>query len=215
MKKVIVLLIPLLMIFGIKVFAVEDNSQKVILIDPGHGGVDGGAKSQSGTIEKDINLEIALKLKQKCIDAGYVVHMTRDSDTSLSGKKKEDLDLRCKMKRETNCDLFISIHQNKFPQANCFGAQVWYADNIKSGKLAKLIQNGLKETVNDNNKRVPKCAKKEYRILRDNYEGASVIVECGFISNPSEEQKLKTSEHQDKIAEGILKGVKKYFQDEK
>ncbi|MGL5150343.1 MAG: N-acetylmuramoyl-L-alanine amidase CwlD [Clostridium sp.] len=210
MKKLIALIIPLLLFTGINAYA---TTEKIVLIDAGHGGYDGGAKSKAGTIEKDINLQISLILKEKLTHDGYTVYMTRENDTALSNKKKEDLDLRCKMKKDTMCHVFISVHQNKFPQTNCFGAQVWYADNEKSSKLANFIQAGLKENINDNNKRVAKCAKKDYRILRDGYDGASVIVECGFISNPNEEQKLKTLEHQEKIASGILEGVKVYFQE--
>lgn len=214
MKKIISVILSMSIILGITPYRVNavQCAERIILIDPGHGGADGGAKSPAGTIEKDINLQISLMLKQKLIDKGYTVYMTRDTDTSLAPKKKEDLDLRCKMKKETKCHAFISIHQNKFQQPKCYGAQVWYASNEKSEVLAKYIQESLKEKVNDGNKRIAKCAKNDYRILRDGYDGASVIVECGFISNPAEDSKLKTTEHQEQIADGILLGVDKYFQ---
>lgn len=91
-------------------------------------------------------------------------------------------------------------------------SQVWYSSNEISKSLAENIQVSLKETINDNNKRVPKAAKEQYRILRDGYEGACVLVECGFLSNYEEEQKLKSDEHQDKIAKGITAGINKYFE---
>lgn len=213
MRKKISLLMIIFIIVGVfpyKVNAVECK-ERIILIDPGHGGVDGGAKSPGGTVEKSINLEISFILKEKLLNQGYVVYMTREEDTSLAARKREDLDIRCKMKKDTKCNAFISIHQNKFSQTNCYGAQVWYAENEKSGVLARLIQESLKETINDNNKRVAKCAKNDYRILRDGYNEASLIVECGFISNPNEEERLKSREHQEKIAEGILIGINKYF----
>ena len=190
----------------------ENNTQSIILIDPGHGGIDGGAKSKNGTIEKNINLLIATKLKKELENAGYLVYMTREEDSQLDSKKVKDLNARCQMKKDTKCDVFISIHQNIFPQASCFGAQVWYASNDNSKLLAEDIQNSLKETVDDNNKRIPKAAKEQYRILRDGYEGACVLVECGFLSNYEEEQKLKSDEHQDKIVKGIINGVNKYFE---
>lgn len=191
----------------------DEECKGIILIDAGHGGNDGGAKGKTGTIEKDINLEISKKLKEKLSDEGYKVFLTREDDTELAKSKVADLDARCKMKKETNCDVFISIHQNKFNSEKCFGAQVWYADNEKSNTIADLIQDSLKEKTEDNNKRIPKAAKKQYRILRDGYDGACVIVECGFLSNYNEEQKLKTDEHQAKLVEGIAGGVNKYFEE--
>ena len=189
----------------------KEEIKGIILIDPGHGGIDGGAKSSNGTIEKDINLQISNRLKEKLETEGYKVYLTREDDKELSTRKVEDLDSRCKMKKEVNCDIFISIHQNKFTNPRCYGAQVWYADNEKSTKLGELIQVGLKEKVQDGNTRLAKNAKNQHRILRDGYDGASVIVECGFISNSEEEERLKTEEHQNQIVDGITEGIKNYF----
>lgn len=216
-KKILVLFCVFCLIVGmpIKATSDENRTQSVVLIDPGHGGIDGGAKSKNGTIEKNINLLIAIKLKAELENAGYLVHMTREADLQLDTKKVKDLNARCQMKKDTNCDVFISIHQNMFPQSNCFGAQVWYASNDDSKILAENIQNSLKETVDINNKRVPKAAKEQYRILRDGYEGACVLVECGFLSNYEEEQKLKSDEHQNKIAKGITDSINKYFENKR
>ena len=220
MKKVIVAIITCLLIITyivpVNTFAM-DNSDKVILIDPGHGGIDGGAQSKTGSIEKDINLQIALKLRDKLEESGYKVYMTRDEDEGLYQKgntvreKKKDLNRRVEMKKETECDIFVSIHQNMFPQSKCYGAQVWYASNDNSYNLATIVQDSIKESVKDNNKRVAKPAAEAYLILRDKYEGASILVECGFLSNPDEEVKLKSDEHQNLIVEGISGGIDKYF----
>lgn len=214
MKRVLMVFCIFCLIFGmpIKASSDEKENKNIILIDPGHGGIDGGAKSKNGTIEKDINLSISIKLKKELEDAGYIVYMTREEDSQLDSKKVKDLNTRCQMKKDTKCDIFISIHQNMFPQASCFGAQVWYASNDDSKVLAEDIQGSLKETIDDRNKRIPKAAKEQYRILRDGYEGACVLVECGFLSNYEEEQKLKSDEHQDKIVKGITSGVNKYFE---
>ena len=214
MKKYIILFCIVCLIFGIPVKSnSEENSEKnIILIDPGHGGIDGGAKSKNGTIEKEINLSISLKLKKELENAGYIVYMTREEDSQLDAKKVKDLNARCQMKKDVKCNAFISIHQNMFPQASCFGAQVWYSSNDDSKSLAENIQASLKEAINDKNKRIPKAAKDQYKILRDGYEGACVLVECGFLSNYEEEQKLKSDEHQDKIVKGITNGVNKYFE---
>lgn len=200
----------------LKVNAEENN--KVIVIDPGHGGIDGGAKSENGVIEKDINLSISLKTKSALESKGYKVIMTRSEDVGLytegkkvREKKIEDLGNRVKIKKDNKCDAFISIHQNMFPQKNCKGAQVWSANNEPSQKLGRIIQQKFKEEVDQNNKREAKVAKKEYKILNDGYEGASVIVECGFLSNPEECELLGKEDYQNKIANTLANAIDEYF----
>ena len=200
----------------LKVNAEENN--KVIVIDPGHGGIDGGAKSENGVIEKDINLSISLKTKAALESKGYKVIMTRSEDVGLytegkkvREKKIEDLGNRVKIKKDNKCDAFISIHQNMFPQKNCKGAQVWSANNEPSQKLGRIIQQKFKEEVDQNNKREAKVAKKEYKILNDGYEGASVIVECGFLSNPEECELLGKDDYQNKIANTLANAIDEYF----
>lgn len=219
--KFISILVIFFAIFNVSIIVrANEAEQKIVLIDPGHGGFDGGAQSKGGTVEKGINLDISKKLKAKLESEGYKVVMTREGDdglyskgTTIKEKKREDLKKRCEMKKETNCDIFISIHQNMFAQSKCYGAQVWHASNEKSAILAKNIQDSLKETVDDNNKRVQKAAGEAYLILRDKHEGASILVECGFLSNPEEEARLKTEEHQNKLVEGLSLGVNKYFEE--
>lgn len=214
LKRILAVIFAFILVFSapIKCVAADENkSSHIILIDPGHGGIDGGAKSKQGTIEKDINLAIALKLRDELSKKGYTVYLTRDSDTQLDKKKVNDLTARCQMKKDTKCDVFISIHQNMFQQPKCFGAQVWYASNDNSKLLAEEVQNSLKEKTEDNNKRIAKAAKEQYKILRDGYDGACILVECGFLSNYEEEQRLKSDEHQNKIVDGIKCGLDKYF----
>ena len=213
--KVLALLCITIILFSLPTTAFAENKENkhIILIDPGHGGIDGGGKTKNGTIEKDINLDISLKLRDHLIEKGYEVYMTREDDKELDTKKVNDLTQRCKLKQETNCDIFISIHQNMFQQSSCFRAQVWYSDNENSRLLAESIQESMKSIIQDNNKRISKAAKNQYKILRDNYEGASIIVECGFLSNMEEELKLKDANHQGKIGEGIALGIEKYFED--
>lgn len=222
MKKIIIFVFSIFILLSIYTVptkaSIESNDSKVILIDPGHGGIDGGAQSKNGTIEKDINLQIALKLKENLVNKGYTVYMTRDEDeglyqkgSTIREKKRDDLKRRVDMKTETNCDIFVSIHQNMFAQSKCYGAQVWYASNDKSSTLANIIQDSLKETIKDNNKRVAKPAGEAYLILRDKFDGASILVECGFLSNPEEEAKLKSEEHQNLVVDGISLGIDRYF----
>lgn len=221
-KRVIITVLIMILALPLQVLAepTDMSQEKVILIDPGHGGFDGGAKSKNGTIEAGINLQIAKKLKCELEAKGYKVYLTREENNgleikgkSIKEKKREDLKNRCKMKVETKCDIFISIHQNMFPQSKIYGAQVWHASNDKSQKLANAVQEEIKLSVNDGNKRVAKAAGDAYLILRDKYEGASILVECGFLSNPNEEAKLKTDEHQNLIIRGIVSGVDKFFQE--
>ncbi|ACD51053.1 N-acetylmuramoyl-L-alanine amidase CwlD [Clostridium botulinum] len=214
MKRVLSIFCIIFLILGIptSVLAEENKSKHVIVIDPGHGGIDGGAQSKNGTVEKDINLSISLKLKNQLEELGYSVYLTRENDSELDKKKVNDLNARCNMKKEKNCEVFISIHQNMFPQPKCFGAQVWYSNNEKSKVLADNIQNSLKTNIDDGNKRVAKAAKDQYRILRDGYDGACVLVECGFLSNNKEEENLKSDEHQEKITKSILDAVNLYFE---
>ncbi|MFR7933816.1 MAG: N-acetylmuramoyl-L-alanine amidase CwlD [Clostridium perfringens] len=214
--SIIILSFLALNISFLKVNAEENN--KIIVIDPGHGGIDGGAKSEGGVIEKDINLSISLKTKDALESKGYKVIMTRSEDVGLytegkkvREKKIEDLGNRVKIKKENKCDAFISIHQNMFPQKNCKGAQVWSANNEPSQKLGKIIQQKFKEEVDQNNKREAKVAKKEYKILNDGYEGASVIVECGFLSNPEECELLGKDDYQNKIANTLANAIDEYF----
>ena len=208
MKIVSIMMISFLVlnISFLKVNAEENN--KVIVIDPGHGGIDGGAKSENGVIEKDINLSISLKTKAALESKGYKVIMTRSEDVGLytegkkvREKKIEDLGNRVKIKKENKCDAFISIHQNMFPQKNCKGAQVWSANNEPSQKLGKIIQQKFKEEVDQ----------KEYKILNDGYEGASVIVECGFLSNPEECELLGKEDYQNKTANTLANAIDEYF----
>ncbi|MNP56956.1 Germination-specific N-acetylmuramoyl-L-alanine amidase precursor [compost metagenome] len=100
-----------------------------------------------------------------------------------------------------------------YVQSAINGAQVWYASNENSKRLAELLQASLKEKLEQNNNRVAKDSKDDYRILRDGFDGASVIVECGFLSNPTESELLKDEKYQDKIVSALVKGIKSYYKE--
>lgn len=191
---------------------------KLILIDPGHGGMDGGAVSNNGIVEKNINLSISLKIRDKLKQSGYRVMMTRDTDRGLYTKsgninvmKAEDLTNRCRMKRDSKSDLFISIHQNFFSQSSCQGAQIWYSKNRASSQFAHILQENMKKDLGNNN-REEKEARGEYKILRCYSNIPSVIVECGFLTNPREERKLITDEYQEKVSDSIVRSINEYFE---
>lgn len=198
--------------------AKPDNTTKVILIDPGHGGIDGGACSNDGICEKNINLSISQKLEKILQSDGYKVILTRYEDDGLytSGKsvkekKIEDLNNRVKMKKDTNCDLFVSIHLNKFTQASSKGAQVWYSRYKDSKKIADMMQENLKTDLDPSNHRLAKPAETHYKVLRANDTMPGVIVECGFLSNYEEARKLKEEDYQQKIAESLAKSISNYY----
>ena len=224
MKKIKVFICFFLILFLLNLISVKaittrlENNKRIILIDPGHGGFDGGAVSKSGTIEKEINLSIGLMLKDELAQRQYGVCMTREDDRALneSGKsikekKLQDLIKRGNLKKETNCSMFISIHQNMYPKSNSFGAQVWHSNNDKSKLFSEVLQNHLKEELDNKNKRLPKAALDNYRVLRDNYEAPCVILECGFLSNPEEYKKLSSKEYQKSMATTIANAIDDYF----
>lgn len=197
---------------------IKHQNKNVILIDPGHGGMDSGAVSKDGVMEKEINLKISNRLKDKLLKRGYRVVMTREQDKGLyteegriRKKKIEDLNNRCKLKKDTECNMFISIHLNMFPQSKYYGAQVWYSRNENSKKLAGILQNNLINDLDKNNNRKEKAALNSYKVLRCNDSIPSVLVECGFLSNTEEKEKLIKDGYQDKIAESIAKSVDNYY----
>ncbi|MCX7951384.1 MAG: N-acetylmuramoyl-L-alanine amidase CwlD [Clostridiales bacterium] len=193
------------------------NSNKVVIIDAGHGGIDPGAIGRTGVVEKDINLAIAQKLKGYLEDAGFTCIMIREIDEGLYSeygrvrdKKNEDLRNRRYFIKKYKADLFLSIHLNFFPDSRYYGAQVFYPKNDeKSELIGKEIQKSLIETLDRGNKREAKATDDIY-VIRDN-KIPSVLVECGFLSNYEEEELLKTQLYQNKIAWALFKGISSYF----
>lgn len=188
-----------------------------IIIDPGHGGEDGGAVGKNGTKEKDLNLEIALKLKKIMIENGFNVQLTREKDTMLCDpeitkhKKRTDLNNRVKISRKFDNGIFLSIHMNHFEDPNQKGSQVFYSVNNKNSKmLAELIEKELKASVDAENKRVSKPAENNIFIMK-HINIPACLIECGFISNRIEEKLLADPTYQEKIANAIATGVKNFI----
>lgn len=191
---------------------------KVVVIDAGHGSPDSGAIGFSGTKEKDLNLEIAKKLGTYLKKYGANVIYTRENDSAivsradnLSGSVKlNDLKKRKVIRDSSQADLFISIHMNIFTEKKYSGAQVFYSgDHVQSKILAESIQASLKNFVNYKNNRTAKESKSIY-ILKG-CQIPSVLVECGFISNPDEEKKLISQNYQEDVAYAISAGIIKYL----
>ena len=178
--------------------------QHRIVIDAGHGGVDGGATSCTGVLESQINLEIALRLDDLMHLLGYDTVMIRKTDTSvytqgqtIAAQKVSDLKERVRIVNQTENAILISIHQNTFSDSRYGGAQVFYAKDEDSRQLANQIQNDLIRYLNPESHRKPKKASGIY--LMDHIDHTGVLVECGFISNPEEEAKLRNNAYQKKL----------------
>ena len=193
-------------------------SSKTIIIDAGHGGEDGGAVSNNGVSEAEINLKIALKLQQLLEQSGSNVILTRSDNNAiydvdkktLREKKNSDIRNRVKIGNGSSADIFVSIHLNKIPENQYYGWQTFFKDGNEDGKrLATCIQNNLNETMQKENKRTPLKINNVYIIKH--VEIPTVIVECGFLSNSEEEKQLQQEEYQTKLAWGIYNGIMEYF----
>lgn len=180
------------------------KKQHRIIIDAGHGGVDGGATSCTGKLESAYNLEIALRLRELFHLLGYPTGMIRTTDTSvytkgdtIAARKMSDLKERVRIVNETDHNILISIHQNHFPDARYSGAQVFYPDIQGSRELAEAMQDAFVRCLNPGSRRKAKKAQGIY--LMEHIENPGILVECGFLSNPEEEYKLNSPEYQKKL----------------
>ncbi len=215
------LLLGIMIYLGLKTETVKNLpvSEKVLVLDAGHGGMDGGANLKDGTMEKNINLSITKYLKEYLEQSGAKVIMTREKDISLhenitdtiKNKKRADLLKRREIANTSGADAFISIHINYFEQEKYKGAQVFYeTKNSQSIDLAKSIQDSMVNLLDKNNKRtIAKIA--DNKILYNDLKIPSVLVECGFLSNNDEAKLLKTKEYQQKVAYSIYLGIMDYF----
>ena len=196
---------------------INDNKYPLIIIDAGHGGEDGGAVASDGTLEKDLNLEISLKLNDVLSILGYKTKLIRDYDTDLhtSGntireRKVSDIHNRFEiMNNGGNC-LYISIHQNKFNEEYVNGAQIFYSPNDSESKeLAHLIQKSISCQLQKGNNRIIKKSGTDIFLLY-NATKPTVMVECGFISNAFDLNNLKNSNYQNEMAFSIAMGIINY-----
>ena len=187
----------------------------VIVVDPGHGGNDPGKVGTGGCLEKDINLDISLYLRDYLEKQGFTVVMTRTDDTRLytenaSHKQRDDLKNRCEMISSVNAAYAISIHQNSYTDPKVKGAQAFYHGSSNEGKtLAETIQNSIKETLDPDNNRKAK-SNNSYYMLK-NAAVPTVIVECGFLSNPGETTNLCSKDYQEQLAAAIGEGFIAYY----
>ena len=187
-----------------------------ILVDPGHGGYDGGAKCRdSGVWEKELNLAVSLKLREALTQRGAKVIMTRDTDADLCTpdrpavltKKRQDMQNRIAIARENRIDLLLSVHMNEYRTRSESGPQVFYrAGSDASRLLAGCIQDALIRGLQPKKQRVAMAG--DYFILQ--LDVPSALVECGFISNPEEEKLLLNADYQARLVEAIADGVTEF-----
>ncbi len=182
--------------------AIKDR--RCVVIDPGHGGVDGGATSCSGILESNINLEISLRLNDLMHLIGIDTILTRDTDRSIhtqgntiAQKKISDLRERISIVNSRKDALLVSIHQNHFSDRKYFGPQVFYGRETKSAELAKIMQRTLTEILSPKSNRQVKPAKNVF--LMQKAACTALLIECGFISNVEDESKLLDADYQKKL----------------
>lgn len=194
---------------------VSGKAEKCVVIDAGHGGSDPGKVGINGALEKDINLEIAMQVKEFLEANDVKVIMTREDgeglyDENASNKKVQDMKRRIALIEESNPQVTVSIHQNSYPEEYVHGAQVFYYTGSTQGQaLAETIQKQLVNTIDPENKRQVK-ANDSYYLLKKTGTPI-VIVECGFLSNQAEAELLCTPEYQEKVAWAIHMGILQYL----
>ena len=201
---------------AVTVFSETESSRSTIVIDAGHGGVDGGAISCSGVYESHINLQIAQKVNDMLHLLGFDTVMIRDTDRSvytegntIAAKKVSDIRERVRIANTTPRALYISIHQNHFSDSRYWGNQVFYNKNIESKILAASMQESLHKNLTPDNKRTCKQSKGVYLMEHINCPG--ILIECGFLSNPAEEQKLRNNEYQTQLSAIIATTMAQYL----
>jgi len=193
----------------------ERNGKPVVVIDSGHGGNDPGKVGVDGSLEKEINLEIAMKLKQYLELEDVEVIMTRESDVGLyqegdTSKKMADMRNRCQLINDAKPDLVVSIHQNSYHEEYVSGGQVFYYQGSEKGKeLAEILQERFTYVLGSENRRLAKANGNYYLLLH--VKSPIVIVECGFLSNRKEAALLQQEDYQDRLAWTIHMGIMEYL----
>lgn len=194
------------------------ESKFTVVIDPGHGGIDSGVTgSVSGEKESTLNLYLAKALLKRFYADGINAVLTRNSEAGLYGSysagfKLRDLKKRVEIAEKFGCDLFISIHMNKFSDNKRRGAQFFYkAGDEKSKLIARSIQNQLNGM--EESRRDFSALAGDYYVL-NNSKCTAVLIECGFLSNEEDEKLLLTDKYREKIAHEIFYGVVSFYEKE-
>ena len=194
------------------------DERPVIVLDAGHGGLDSGAVGKSGVLEKDVNLSIVKHLREMLELSGFNVVVTRDEEISIydagvegiRNQKLSDMDNRLKIVQSYPDSIFLCIHQNNYTDPQYFGGQMFYNNNNPNNRtLAQIMQNRF-AVLQEGNDREIKLSGDELFLLKSN-KHPSLMIECGFLSNPEEEARLATTEYQQQVAFSIYCGVLEYI----
>lgn len=181
---------------------------RTVAIDAGHGGFDGGVY-HGPLVEKDLNLDVALRLKEEVERRGAKAVLTREEDVAFADENRADLEHRLRMAHEVKADVLVSVHCNSFPDPSQFGAQTFYpARSPEARRLALLIQEELVRLQPENYREALEAA--ELYILK-NSRVPAVLVEVGFISNPGDRQRLASPEYRARLAAAMASGLERFF----
>lgn len=209
--SIIFLITFIFICFNIKTVAFKP--EYTIVVDAGHGGIDGGAVGESGISESQLNLDYAIELKKLCESVGIKVVMTRSDMNGLyspmaTNKKRSEMEKREKIINSSGADAVVSIHMNSFPLPSSKGAQVFYKDDDEVGKVfADSVQNELVENIE--NSRKTTCVG-DYYVLNC-CQIPAILVECGYLSNKEEENLLCNNLYKESFCKVLLQGILKFF----
>ncbi len=193
------------------------SATPAVIIDAGHGGIDGGTTSCTGVKESHYNLEISQKLERILALLGYHTIMVRTDDrsvategTTIREQKRSDLRNRVDLVNSTKNAYYVSIHQNFYPESRYSGPQVFYAGTTGSRELAELLQINMNQALTASGKRT--CKKSDGVYIMQHINCPGVLIECGFLSNPEEEKNLRSPEYQNKVCAVIAASLAQYFE---
>ena len=194
------------------------ENELVIVVDAGHGGSDGGAVASDGTFESVLNLQIADKLNDTLSAIGFKTYMTRtddnsigDSSSTIRNEKVSDIHKRMDIMNSFENCIFVSVHQNFYSGVSSWGTQVFYSgNNSESELIAQSVQSSVSEILQNDNKRMVKKSGSEIYLLY-HAEKPAILIECGFMSNINELEKLKNETYQKEIAYSITNGIINYL----
>lgn len=204
----IVIVLVVVLLSGCAIPVSAPSASQTVLIDPGHGGFDGGAVAADGTKEKDINLAISLCLADMLRIGGVPIEMTRNTDAATASNKTEDMQQRLRMYE--SAITVIAVHQNHFHQAKYSGAQVFYsANHPHSERLAETMQRSIVSRLQPQNNRRIKAATDGIYLMHHTTAPA-ILVECGFLSNEEELTLLKQTDYRQRLAWSICLGYWEY-----
>lgn len=199
--------------------AAAPDNKPIIVLDAGHGGLDSGAVGKTGVLEKNVNLSIVLALRDMLEMSGFQVVLTRDEDISIydngvegiRNQKLSDMDNRLEIVQSYPDSIFLCIHQNNFTDPQYFGGQMFYNNNNPNNRtLAQIMQNRFAALQKGNDREI-KLSGDELYLLKSN-KNPSLMIECGFLSNPEEESKLSTWEYQQQVAFTIYSGLLEFIE---